>query len=102
MSKIGNWGKNPSPLTLKGLKGLKGPKGLKGLKGLARPAARTPHPTRAGGQDDGSYINSLKCPLCSFCAAPFHLEMLDRPVPMLAGQCKGVKLMEALSGTRLP
>ncbi len=27
---------------------------------VARPAARTPHPTRAGGQDDGSYTNSLK------------------------------------------
>ncbi len=27
---------------------------------VARPAARTPHPTRAGGQDDGGYTNSLK------------------------------------------
>ncbi len=27
---------------------------------VARPAARTPYPTRAGGQDDGSYTNSLK------------------------------------------
>ena len=27
---------------------------------VARPAARTPPPTRAGGQDDGSYTNSLK------------------------------------------
>ena len=27
---------------------------------VARPAGRTPHPTRAGGQDDGSYTNSLK------------------------------------------
>ena len=27
---------------------------------VARSAARTPHPTRAGGQDDGSYTNSLK------------------------------------------
>ena len=27
---------------------------------VARPAARIPHPTRAGGQDDGSYTNSLK------------------------------------------
>ncbi len=27
---------------------------------VARLAARTPHPTRAGGQDDGSYTNSLK------------------------------------------
>ena len=26
---------------------------------MSRPAARTPHPTRAGGQDDGSYTNSL-------------------------------------------
>ena len=30
---------------------------------VARPAARTPHPTRAGGQDDGSYTNSLKLEL---------------------------------------
>ena len=27
---------------------------------VSRPAARTPHPTRTGGQDDGSYTNSLK------------------------------------------
>ena len=27
---------------------------------VAGSAARTPHPTRAGGQDDGSYTNSLK------------------------------------------
>ena len=27
---------------------------------VARPAGRTPHPTCAGGQDDGSYTNSLK------------------------------------------
>ena len=27
---------------------------------VARPPARTPHPTRVGGQDDGSYTNSLK------------------------------------------
>ncbi len=27
---------------------------------VARPAGQTPHPTRAGGQDDGSYTNSLK------------------------------------------
>ncbi len=27
---------------------------------VSRPATRTPHPTRAGGQDDGSYTNSLK------------------------------------------
>ncbi len=27
---------------------------------VARSAARTPHPTRAGGQDDGSYTNSPK------------------------------------------
>ncbi len=27
---------------------------------VARPAARTPYLTRAGGQDDGSYTNSLK------------------------------------------
>jgi len=27
---------------------------------VARPAARTPHPTCAGGQDDCSYTNSLK------------------------------------------
>ncbi len=27
---------------------------------VARPVARTPHPTRAGGQDDGSHTNSLK------------------------------------------
>ncbi len=29
---------------------------------VARPAARTPHPTRAGGQDDGSYTNSTMVP----------------------------------------
>ena len=38
--------------------------GIRGSRGtrevVARPAARTPHPTRAGGQDDGSYTNSLK------------------------------------------
>ncbi len=28
---------------------------------VSRPATRTPHPTRTGGQDDGSYTNSLKC-----------------------------------------
>ena len=27
---------------------------------LSRTAARTPHPTHAGDQDDGSYTNSLK------------------------------------------
>ncbi len=27
---------------------------------VSRPAARIPHPTRAGDQDDGSYTNSLK------------------------------------------
>ena len=27
---------------------------------VSRPATRTPHPTRTGGQDDGSYTNSLK------------------------------------------
>ena len=27
---------------------------------VSRPAARTPRPTRTGGQDDGSYRNSLK------------------------------------------
>ena len=27
---------------------------------VARTAARSPPPTRAGGQDDGSYTNSLK------------------------------------------
>ncbi len=27
---------------------------------VSRPTARTPHPTRTGGQDDGSYTNSLK------------------------------------------
>ncbi len=27
---------------------------------VSRPAGRTPQPTRAGGQDDGSYTNSLK------------------------------------------
>ncbi len=27
---------------------------------VSRPAGRTPHPTRAGGQDDGSFTNSLK------------------------------------------
>ena len=31
-----------------------------GRKVVAGPAARTPHPTCAGGQDDGSYTNSLK------------------------------------------
>ena len=31
-----------------------------GTEVVARPAARTPYPTRAGGQDDGSYTNSLK------------------------------------------
>ncbi len=27
---------------------------------VSRPATRTPHPTRTGGQDHGSYTNSLK------------------------------------------
>ena len=31
---------------------------------VSRPATRTPHPTRTGGQDDGSYTNSLKLSLC--------------------------------------
>ena len=31
-----------------------------GSEVVARPAARTPHPTRARGQDDGSYTNFLK------------------------------------------
>ena len=30
---------------------------------VSRPATRTPHPTRTGGQDDGSYTNSLKLKL---------------------------------------
>ena len=36
---------------------------------VSRTAARSPPPTRAGGQDDGSYTNSLKlCMLCSYIA----------------------------------
>ncbi len=31
---------------------------------VSRPATRTPHPTRTGGQDDSSYTNSLKLSLC--------------------------------------
>ena len=38
---------------------------------VARTAARAPHPTRAGGQDDGSYTNSLKLYLCMPPAASF-------------------------------
>ena len=38
--------------------------GYDGIRGISRSGGRTrgsdPHPTRAGGQDDGSYTNSLK------------------------------------------
>ena len=44
-----------------------GPAGATGATGatgeaevVSRTVARTPPPTRAGGQDDGSYTNSLK------------------------------------------
>ena len=33
---------------------------------VPRAAARTPPSTRAGGQDDGSYTNSLKLCVCDF------------------------------------
>ena len=38
---------------------------------VSRPATRTPHPTRTGGQDDGSYTNSLKKGQCAICLAFF-------------------------------
>ena len=38
-----------------------GAAGAMGATGMvSRTAARSPPPTRAGGQDDGSYTNSLK------------------------------------------
>ncbi len=35
---------------------------------VSRPAARSPHPTRTGGQDDGSYTNSLKTVFVCVCS----------------------------------
>ncbi len=40
---------------------------------VARPAGRTPHPTRAGGQDDGSYTNSPKPLLTRLAARPITI-----------------------------
>ena len=43
-------------------------RGIRGIHGIRGSGVRTrgsdPHPTRAGGQDDGSYTNSLKLVLC--------------------------------------
>ena len=41
--------------------GATGAAGATGVTGMvSKTVARTPPPTRAGGQDDGSYTNSLK------------------------------------------
>ena len=44
-----------------GAAGAAGAAGATGVTGMvSKTVARTPRPTRAGGQDDGSYTNSLK------------------------------------------
>ena len=48
------------------------PEATGGTEVVARPAARNPYPTRAGGKDDGSYTNSLK----SYHIISYHIQSL--------------------------